>query len=310
MLVVKPPFSCYDSGRKAVFLMDLCSPVEMRALLSRHGFHFSKAKGQNFLTQHWVVEQLAEGAGVGPDCGVLEIGPGMGPLTVELCQRAGAVVAVEVDTSLKPVLAETTADCTGLTILWADALKLDLRKTVDEQLPNLRHLACANLPYYITSPVLSALLEANCFESVTVMVQKEVAQRICAKPGTKDYGAFTVFCRYYADAELLFEVPASCFLPQPKVTSAVVKLTVRGTPPAHVENEACFFRTMRAAFAQRRKTLLNALTSGFPELGKPRLEDILLQAGISPTVRGETLDISEFCRISNLIASEGCSRHV
>ncbi len=276
----------------------------MRALLARHGFHFSKSKGQNFLTQRWVVEQLAAEAGVQPDCGVVEIGPGIGPLTEQLCLRAGKVLAIEVDRSLQPVLAETMAGHGNLELLWGDALKMDLPQLVGQKLQGLRPMACANLPYYITTPVLSALLQAECFESVTVMVQKEVAQRICAGAGTKEYGAFTVFCRYYADPELLFEVPPSCFLPQPKVTSAVLKLTVRGAPAFPVHNPELFFRTVRAAFAQRRKTLLNALCAGLPGWTKPELEARLVHLGIAPNVRGETLDFADFCRLSNELSQE------
>ncbi len=286
--------------------MDLCNISDIKDLLGRHGFHFSKAKGQNFLTQRWVPENIAEEAGVDETCGVLEIGPGMGPLTQQLCIRAGKVVAVEVDQKLKPVLAETMAPYDNLEIIFADILKQDIAALVKEKFAGLRPKACANLPYYITSDILAALLEAKCFETVTVMVQKEVAQRICAKPGTAAYGAFTVFCRYYTDPEILFDVPPHCFLPQPKVTSAVLHLRVRKEPACQVEDEAMFFRVVRASFAQRRKTLVNGLSAVFGNLGKEQLAQILSDCGFAPTVRGETLSLDAFARLSNAIGA-ACS---
>ena len=183
--------------------MNVCDRNEMRALLDRHGFHFSKAKGQNFLAAAWVPQEIALQAGVDSDCGVLEIGPGIGSLTQQLCRHAKKVVAIEVDTTLKPVLAETMAEFDNLEILWQDALKTDLPALVREKFAGLRPMACANLPYYITSPILAALLEARCFASVTTMVQKEVALRICAEAGSADYSAFTVFCQYYAGSAAL-----------------------------------------------------------------------------------------------------------
>jgi 16S rRNA (adenine1518-N6/adenine1519-N6)-dimethyltransferase len=164
-------------------------------------------------------------------------------------------------------------------------------------------MACANLPYYITSPILTALLEAECFEAVTVMVQKEVAQRIAAKPGTADYSAFTVFCQFYAEPEILFDVPAHCFMPQPKVTSAVVTLRTRKELPWQIDNKEIFFRTVRASFAMRRKKLSNGLASGFPELGKQGAEQVIADCGLDPNVRGETLDIGQFAAIANRIAA-------
>ena len=280
-------------------MIDVCNPGVIRELLAKYGFHFSKSKGQNFLTQRWVPERIAEASGIDKACGVVEIGPGFGPLTQELCLRAGKVVAIEVDQTLRPVLQETVGEFSNLEILFADALKTDLPALTAEKLAGLRPAACANLPYYITSPVLTKLLESRCFSSVTVMVQKEVAQRICARPGTGDYSAFTVLCNYHAQPELLFDVPASCFIPQPKVTSAVVCLRTRTAAPAEIAEEKLFFRTVRAAFAQRRKTLLNALSSGFSELTKSELADALAACGIAPSVRGETLDIPAFAALSN-----------
>ena len=283
--------------------MDLCNINDIKALLARHGFHFSKAKGQNFLTQSWVPREIVEASGIDEHCGVLEVGPGIGPLTNELCRAAKKVLAVEVDTSLQPILAETMAGNENLEILFRDILKTDIPALVREEFPGLRPMACANLPYYITSPVLAALLESRSFEAVTVMVQKEVAQRICAPAGKSEYGAFSVFCQYYAEPRLLFDVPPSCFLPQPKVTSAVLTLPVRSAPPCDVADEKLFFRVVRASFAQRRKTLLNALSSGFSELSKAELAEIIEACGLAPTVRGETLDIPAFAAIANALAA-------
>ena len=208
-------------------MIDVCDIQVMKPLLAEHGFHFSKAKGQNFLIQRWVPENIAEKAGVDASAGVLEIGPGIGPLTQQLALRANKVCAVELDKRLAPILKQTVGQFDNLEIIWDDVLNLDVPALVEEKFQGLRPMACANLPYYITSPILTALLEADCFDSVTVMVQKEVAQRIAAKPGSEDYSAFTVFCQYYAEPEILFDVPAHCFLPQPKVTSAVIQLKVR-----------------------------------------------------------------------------------
>ena len=283
-------------------MVNVCDIQVMKPLLQEHGFRFSKAKGQNFLIASWVPESIAREAGVDKDAGVLEIGPGIGPLTQQLCLRAGRVCAVELDTRLKPLLDITVGEFSNLEILWADALKLDLPGLVREKLGGLRPMACANLPYYITTPILAALLEADCFDSVTVMVQKEVAQRIAAAPGTPDYGAFTVLCQYYAEPELLFDVPAHCFLPQPKVTSAVIRLKVRKNRSWGEADREIFFRTVRASFAMRRKKLSNGLAAGFPELGKAGAEAVILRAGFPENVRGETLGIPEFVRIANAIA--------
>ena len=282
-------------------MIDVCDIQVMKPLLAEHGFHFSKAKGQNFLIAPWVPASIAQDAGVDETAGVLEIGPGIGPLTQQLCLRAGKVCAVEVDERLAPILQKTVGEFDNLEIVWGDVLKLDIPALVAEKFPGLRPMACANLPYYITTPILSALLEADCFQSVTVMVQKEVAQRIAAAPGTADYGAFSVFCQYYTEPRLLFDVPASCFLPQPKVTSAVIQLKRRAEKPWAVDDEAIFFRAVRSSFAMRRKKLSNGLASGFPELGKAGVEDVLKVCGFPENVRGETLGIPEFAQIANEI---------
>ncbi len=282
-------------------MINVCDINIMRPLLAEHGFHFSKAKGQNFLIAGWVPEQIAEDSGVCKDVGVLEIGPGIGPLTQQLCLRAGKVCAVEVDTRLEPILAQTVGEFDNLEILWSDVLKQDIPRLVEEKFAGLRPMACANLPYYITSPILSALLEAECFEAVTVMVQKEVAQRIAAKPGTADYSAFTVFCQFYAEPELLFDVPAHCFMPQPKVTSAVITLRTRKGLPWEIADKDIFFRTVKASFAMRRKKLQNGLAAGFPELGKQGVGEVIAACGLPENVRGETLDIAGFAAIANEI---------
>ena len=282
-------------------MINVCDIQVMKPLLASHGFHFSKAKGQNFLIAPWVPQRIAEDSGVAEDVGVLEIGPGIGPLTQQLCLRAGKVCAVELDTRLQPILELTVGEFDNLQILWNDVLKLDIPALVKEKFPGLRPMACANLPYYITSPILSALLEAECFEAVTVMVQKEVAVRIAAKPGTADYSAFTVFCQYYAQPELLFDVPAHCFMPQPKVTSAVITLRTRKEKPWDILDEKTFFRVVRASFAMRRKKLSNGLASGFPELGKDGAAQVIAACGMDENVRGETLDIPAFAAIANEI---------
>lgn len=282
-------------------MIDVCDIQVMKPLLQEQGFHFSKAKGQNFLIASWVPKTIAQEAGVDASAGVLEIGPGVGPLTQQLCLRAGKVCAVELDRRLEPILQKTVGEFRNLEILWDDVLKLDIPTLITEKFPGLRPMACANLPYYITSPILTALLEAECFRSVTVMVQKEVAQRIAAAPGSENYGAFTVFCQYYAQPKLLFDVPAHCFLPQPKVTSAVVQLVVRQERPWEIPDEKLFFRTVRASFAMRRKKLSNGLAAAFPELGKDGAREVILAAGLPENIRGEDLGIPEFARIAEEI---------
>ena len=282
-------------------MIDVCDIGVMKPLLAEHGFHFSKAKGQNFLIARWVPEQIAEDSGVDETVGVLEIGPGIGPLTQQLCLRAKKVCAVELDKRLAPILSQTVGEFDNLEIVWDDILKQNVKELVQEKFAGLRPYACANLPYYITSPILSALLEAECFEAVTVMVQKEVALRIAAKPGTADYSAFTVFCQFYAEPKILFDVPAHCFMPQPKVTSAVVMLQTRKELPWEILDKATFFRTVKASFAMRRKKLQNGLAAGFPELGKEGAGQVIAECGMDENVRGETLDITRFAKLSNAI---------
>ncbi len=285
--------------------MDLCDIREIKSLLARHGFHFSKSMGQNFLIQSWVPRDIAAASGAEPGVGVLEIGPGIGPLTDRLAGLADRVAAVELDRSLLPVLAETMAGHDNVEIVPGDILKLDVPALVGEKLAGLTPIVCANLPYNITTPVLTALLEARCFASITVMIQREVARRICAAPGTPDYGAFSVYCQVHAGTELLFDVPPDCFLPAPKVTSSVLRLTPRPLP-AEIEDAAFFFRVVRAAFAQRRKTLLNALGAAFGgQVSKEELAGLLAGCGLPPDVRGERLGIPEFAALARALRQTG-----
>lgn len=279
--------------------MDLCNMEETRALLARHNFHFSKSLGQNFLIEGWVPQEIAEASGAGSGYGVLEIGPGIGPLTVQLARRADKVAAIELDQTLLPVLAETLADHDNVAVIPGDVMKLDLSAMVAQQFSGLTPIVCSNLPYNITTPVLTLLLESGLFAAITVMIQKEVAQRICAQPGTGEYGAFSVLCQYYAKTELLFDVPRECFLPSPKVTSAVVRLTPC-PPPEWVHNKELFFRVVRGAFGLRRKTLLNALSAAFP-LDKEQLRNCIQAAGLSPEIRGERLSIQDFALLADKI---------
>ena len=279
--------------------MNLTNPSELKLLLSKHGFRFSKAMGQNFLIASWVPERIALEAGIDEVTGVLEVGPGVGCLTHELAQYAGRVLAVELDERLRPVLQETLADCENADVVFGDVLKQILPELVREHFGGLRPVVCANLPYNVTSPLLTAFLEAGCFETVTVMIQREVAKRLCAKPGTADYGAFTVFTQWHAEPEILFDVSPGCFLPAPKVTSSVVRLAVRKAPPGEVQSEKRFFSVVRAAFNQRRKTLLNALSSGLNGFTKEQIAQAIADCGLDEKVRGEALGIAEFARLSD-----------
>ena len=282
--------------------MDLCNINDIKVLLKRHGFHFSKSMGQNFLIESWVPAQIAEASGAGLGVGVMEIGPGIGPLTCQLARRAEKVAAVELDQSLYPILDETLADYKNVTIVPGDAMKLDLSSFVQEHFSGLTPIVCANLPYNITTPVLTHLIDSKQFSAITVMIQREVALRICAAPGTPDYGAFSVYCQYYTDPELLFDVPPECFLPAPKVTSAVIRMVPRSAPPAEVCDEALFFRLVKAAFAQRRKTLLNALSSSFGnQFSKEDLRELLECCSLPLDVRGERLGIAEFAALTAAI---------
>lgn len=279
----------------------LTDPSEIRRLLDAYGFRFSKSLGQNFLIDSSVPERIADSVGADQECSVLEIGPGIGCLTAELSARAGQVLSVELDRRLEPLLRETLSSADHTEVLFADIMKLDLRQLASERMTKQTKLVCANLPYNITSPVLTSLIEAGCFERICVMIQKEVAERICAGPGTKDYGAFGLFVQWYYAPELLFTVPPHCFMPQPKVTSAVIRLTRRTAPPAEVRDEKLLFQVIRAAFNQRRKTLTNALSAAEPQLSKANCERILKLCDLDTNIRGEKLNLVDFARISNEI---------
>lgn len=281
--------------------MDLCDIRLVKALLTRHGFHFSKSLGQNFLIENWVPQEIAIASRADEKTAVLEIGPGIGPLTRQLASRAGKVICLEVDRHLEPILNETLADCTNTEVIFEDITKQDCKELVTKYMDGYRPIVCANLPYNITTPVITQLLESNVFSSITVMIQKEVAKRICASPGTADFGAFTLLCQYYAKCEYCFEVPKECFLPAPKVTSAVVRMEILEQPAVLVKNKEILFRVIRSAFAQRRKTLNNALSSGFSELSKAQIENCISICQLSPQIRGEKLGLTEFARLADEI---------
>lgn len=269
----------------------------IKELLSRHGFSFSKALGQNFLVNPTVCPRMAESSGAGQGVGVLEIGPGIGVLTQELCQLADKVVAVELDKRLLPVLDETLAEFDNIKIVNADVLKLDLNRLIAEEFDGLEVVVCANLPYYITSPVIMKLLEDRLpVTAVTVMVQKEAAQRICAPVGSRESGAVTVSVNYYAKPELLFHVSAGSFMPAPKVDSAVIRLDILQEPPVDCDR-AAFFRVVKAAFAQRRKVIANSLSAGLG-ISKSNAAALLEQAGIAPNARAEQLSLQDFAAIA------------
>ena len=281
--------------------MNLTDIRDIKALLARHGFRFSRSMGQNFLIADWVPRQNAGAAGLYERCAVLEIGPGIGPLTRQLAARAGRVAAVELDKALLPILAETLADCSNVEIIPGDVMKLDLTELTARRFDGFTVKACANLPYNITTPVVTRLLEAGCFRSITLMIQREVARRICAAPGTPDCGAFSLFCQYHAQCELLFEVPPDCFLPAPKVTSAVVRLTPFTVPPVEGSPDA-LFAVVRAAFAQRRKTLLNGLSAAYgSRFSKDRLRQIIADCGLPENVRGEQLGLEQFAALAKAL---------
>lgn len=278
--------------------MNLCDIRDIHALMRRHGFSFSKGLGQNFLCDASVPPLIAEGAGLDSDTCVLEVGPGVGALTQQLCKHAKSVICVELDRRLPPLLDETLSAFDNVRVVTGDILKIDIRQLCADHFGAQRAVVCANLPYYITTPAITALIESGAFDSVTVMVQKEVAQRICARAGTASYGAFTVYVNNFADARLLFEVPQDSFVPAPKVDSAVIRLDLLDMPRV-AENQKLFFRVVKACFAQRRKTLLNCLYSAFSaEFTKEQLKELLKSCDINSESRGETLELKQFEQIA------------
>jgi len=278
------------------------SKKSVRELLDKHGFKFSKSKGQNFLIDQNIPEKIVTQSGIDKSCGVLEVGPGLGALTSVLSRAAGFVTSVELDKRLVPILLDNFSEYTNVKIVREDILKLDIKKLVRENMKGLEHHVCANLPYNITTPAITALIESGVFKSITVMVQKEVAERICAKPGSSEYGAFTVYVNYHAEPKILFNVPPECFTPRPKVTSSVVKMVVKTGRIPDKEDEIFFFRVVRAAFGQRRKTLVNALYSEFNELySKYEITEIVENCGFDNRIRGEMLSIDDFVNLSSFI---------
>ena len=276
----------------------------VRDLCARHGFTLSKGFGQNFIVNPGVCPKIVEAAGIGPEWGVLEVGPGIGVLTRELARRAARVVAVEVDNRLPPLLAETLAGYDNVEIVMQDILKVDIAALIREKFAGMPVAVCANLPYYITSPILMRLLEEKLpIRQITVMVQKEAAERICAAPGTRQAGAISYSVAYYAKPQVLFSVQPGSFYPPPKVTSAVIRLEVHPEPPVPVPDEAAYFRLVRAAFGQRRKTAANAISAGLG-LPKAQVTAAMEQAGLPATARPEQLTLEQFAALSRALAQQ------
>ena len=270
----------------------------IRDVLSRHGFSFSYGLGQNFLINPTVCPRMAEMGNAKPGWGIIEIGAGVGVLTAELARRADKVVCIEIDSRLLPVLDETLAEFDNIKIVNEDVLKVDLHKLIEQEFAGMPVAVCANLPYYITSPIIMNLLEAHLpITSLTVMVQKEAAARLCAEPGSREVGAVSIAVRYYSDPKILFQVSRGSFLPAPDVDSTVIRLDVRDRPPVEVGSEEQFFKVVRAAFSQRRKTLPNTLSAG---LGIPKAQaiEMLEKAGIPTNLRAEQLTLDQFALLS------------
>ncbi|MBR5134499.1 MAG: 16S rRNA (adenine(1518)-N(6)/adenine(1519)-N(6))-dimethyltransferase RsmA [Clostridia bacterium] len=272
----------------------------VKELLTRHGFHFSKALGQNFLINPSVCPRMAQATGADGESGILEIGPGIGTLTRELCRTAKKVVSIELDERLPALLSETMAEFDNFTLVQGDALKLDLNALIAEQFGDMPVCVCANLPYYITSPLVMHLLESRLpIDSVTVMVQKEAAERLCAKQGSRESGAVTLAVQYYAEADVLFNVSRGSFMPAPNVDSSVIQLTLHKTPPCDVQNEKKMFSLIHAAFNQRRKTITNSLMgAGFT---KEQIAAACDTCGIAYTARAEQLTLHDFAALSNVL---------
>ena len=282
--------------------MNLCDIKTVKQVMGMFHLTFRKEFGQNFLTDRSVVEDIADSCCYDENSTILEIGPGMGTLTYELALRHKSVVALEIDRGLIPVLDYTLGEFDNVTVHNEDVMQADLEALLAPAFAEGKVSVCANLPYYITSPILMKLLECGLpFDYITVMIQKEVADRLCSPAGGKDYGAITAVLSYYGEAEKLFVVPADKFIPAPKVDSAVIRIRLYKERPYHPQDEALMFRTIKAAFAQRRKTLSNALSAGFSEPTKEQINDIIAACGHEPTVRGERLDIAQFVELSDKI---------
>lgn len=279
--------------------MELSDKKSVSRILESGGFTFKKSLGQNFLIDPSVCPAMAYAA-CGEDTGVIEIGPGAGVLTAELAKRAKRVVSIELDERLRQVLAKTLADFDNVKLIFADVMKTDLSAVIKENFSDCgRVTVCANLPYYITSPVIMSLLESRLpVESITVMVQKEAAQRLCAEVGSRDAGAVTAAVKYYAESEILFEVPKTSFMPPPKVDSAVIQLKILEKPPVETKDEEFFFKFVKSCFAQRRKTLVNTVSSTLG-IDKEALRGALADIGLEPTVRGEALTLPQLAKLAD-----------
>ena len=286
-------------------MLDLCNPKTIRQVMDMFGLNFKKEFGQNFLTDNMTVEDIADACNDDKDITVLEIGPGIGCMTRELCERYSRVVAFEIDSGLIPVLKYTLDEYKNVTVINEDIMKADLSSALAPYFEMGKVAVCANLPYYITTPILMKLIESKLpFDSITVMVQTEVAERLAAGAGNKNCGAITAAIDYYGEAKMLFTVSADRFMPPPKVTSSVVHIDLWKEKPVQPIDEPLFFRTIKAAFEQRRKTLPNSLSTGFPEISKERLTEIIVSCGHKPDIRGEKLTVADFCSLSNKIYEE------
>ena len=282
--------------------MKLTSLSEVKNIMEKHGLRFNKGYGQNFLINEAVPRRIAEECGASGESAILEIGPGIGTLSQELCKLYKKVVAVEIDTTLIPALGETMAEFDNFKVINADILKVDLPALIKEEFGDMPLTVCANLPYYITTPIIMGLLESGCrFDNITVMIQKEVALRLCAKPGDSDYGSVTASVARYGKASRLFNVSAGSFVPAPKVDSAVIRIEIDKERKYSVKDEKTMTRVIRGAFAQRRKTLVNSLSSEFSELNKEELTEAIVSASFTPDIRGEKLGITEFALIADAI---------
>lgn len=279
--------------------MALTDRGEIRAILEENGFHFSKAMGQNFLVNPAVCPKMAEASGANADTGVIEIGPGFGVLTEQLSKRANKVVCIELDKRLPPILAKTLAGCNNVTVIEGDAMQVDFHQMIKEQFGDMPVVLCANLPYYITTPILMRLLEEKLpIEAITVMVQKEAAERLCAPPGSRACGAISAAISYYCVAEPLFTVSPGSFMPPPKVSSQVIRLTVRKSPPVNPADERFLFKVVKAAFSQRRKRAVNSLSSQL-SIEKQRVEEAFAACSIDPNARAEQLTLQQFSDLSD-----------
>ncbi len=278
--------------------MELTNPTTIKEVLTKNGFSFKKSLGQNFLINPTVCPKMAESAVANGETAIFEIGPGIGVLTAELAKKAEKVVAIELDERLRPVLPETLAEFDNIEIIFGDAMKLDIAEIIRTRFEGHKVAVCANLPYYITSPIIMMLLESRLpISSITVMVQKEAADRICAKIGSRESGAVTVAVGYYSKAKTLFNVSRGSFMPAPNVDSAVIRLDILENPPFDVGDEKLFFKFIKSAFAQRRKTLVNAVSSGM-NISKEDIKQVLLSAGLSETVRAESLSMEQLATVS------------